>query len=82
MPEAPLSDEVLVCEVLEPGVDPDGETVIHLFAWLQNGEDASETGDTISAFKTATGDQWTCQVNAWDGTLQSEPVQVTVLIGE
>ena len=79
-PEAPLTSDLLTCNVVEPGVDPELETVIHQFAWARNGEDANEHNDTITALKTSPGDSWICQVTAWDGQHQSEPVQATVTI--
>lgn len=81
-PAEPTDGDSLKCLVVEPGVDPEGLTVIHRFSWAVNGEDAGETNETITSFKTTVGDSWTCQVVAWDGYQNSEPAQTSVTILE
>ena len=80
VPAEPTDNDGLSCVVTESGVDPEGEVVIHQFAWLVNNEDAQLNGETVSAFKTSVGDVWECQVRAWDGVNQSEVVRASVTI--
>ena len=81
-PAEPTTSDALECLVVEPGVDPENLTVIHRFSWAVNGEDAGETTENITSFKTTVGDTWTCQVVAWDGYQNSEPAQTSVTILE
>ena len=79
-PAEPTDNDALTCVVTEPGIDPEGETVIHQFAWLVNNEDAQLNTESVSAFKTTVGDVWECQARAWDGVNQSEVVRASVTI--
>ncbi|MFT5587221.1 MAG: hypothetical protein ACI9VR_004829 [Cognaticolwellia sp.] len=68
----------LVCEVLRPSVDPDGDTVTYNILWTREGMpylgEQSESviaGDTVSADVLEEGDNWSCLMNAGDGVVET-----------
>ena len=67
--------EEMVCAIVEPGYDPDGDAVSHTVEWVLEDEawtgdvfDTYETGDTIDGADTVAEEAWTCIVTAHSTT--------------
>jgi hypothetical protein len=65
----------LVCVIDTDSVDPDGNSITYTFSWTVDGVDytgtastTTESGDTIDASETASGEVWKCTVTPNDGT--------------
>ncbi len=73
-PEAPTTDDDVVCFVTVDADDPDGHDVTYQYTWLDTeGEvDNGFAEDTMSASKTSSGQLLACQVNAFDGIAYGE----------
>ena len=72
-PEAPFSDEDLICRRTTEGEDPDGDPVSYRARWLVDGAPFTANvttggleGDTVPAAFTNAEETWTCQVVAFD----------------
>ena len=73
-PELPEPGEALVCEVIEPAVDVDGDAFTYVFNWSIDGEERPEyitlSTDGVASIPvgdTANAETWTCNVYADDG---------------
>jgi hypothetical protein len=87
-PSEPEEGDGLLCEVLEPAADPEGEPVSYAFAWKQDGSAwTGETGattyedDSIDGAETQDMETWTCEVTPSDPWGEGEPGSASVLIG-
>ncbi|MFH1463780.1 MAG: hypothetical protein ABIO70_05265 [Pseudomonadota bacterium] len=84
-PEAGVDD--LVCEVLTPSTDADGDTLTYLMLWTRNGTSYTATaattwaGDTILASETGESETWVCTVTPSDGTTTGTSATASVDIG-
>lgn len=71
-PEAPYSDEDLLCSLTTPSTDADGDTVSYRVEWEVDGAPftASSTttieGDTVLAAQVGADEIWTCIMVAYD----------------
>ena len=93
LPEEPIpTEEDLVCTLSSPPLDADGDVIDVLISWMHNGvpytgglNQTTYPNDTIPAYFTADGDEWSCTVEATDDTLStsvtSEPIDVLCLYG-
>ncbi len=69
-PEAPGTDDDLVCELLTPSFDADMDTVSYRYTWRANGKTYASSPDEpqrVAASATARGQNWECQVTPTDG---------------
>jgi hypothetical protein len=73
LPEAPTTDDDLICVVTEPAFDPDGDELSTTFAWTVDDvafEASASTvyeGDTVPAAATGGTERWRCVVTVSDG---------------
>jgi len=79
-PPSPLSTQDLNCLITVGSADPDGQPITYTYSWFKNGTPAIISTAVVSAAETSSGDEWTCQVVANDGTLDSLPGEDTVAI--
>ena len=80
-PANPLAPEDLNCLIQIGSSDPDGNQITYTYSWFKNGVAALIADPTVPASETTAGDEWTCQVVANDGALDSDPGEDTVTIG-
>ena len=80
-PTDPQNTDDLVCDVVTPSTDADGDIVSYSYAWDVDGLDAGIASDTVPASDTTVGDAWTCTVAADDGDDVSADATDTVSIG-
>ena len=80
-PSNPLSNDDLSCLIQIGSSDPDGNPITYAYSWFKNGIAALVIVPTMPASETTAGDEWTCQVVANDGALDSVPGEDTVTIG-
>lgn len=66
-PADPVPGETLVCGVLTPATDPDGDTVTVDYTWDRGGTDVGLAVDTVPAGTTGEGEMWTCTAVPTDG---------------
>ena len=77
----------LVCEVLTPATDADGDTLTYLMAWTRNGAAYTATaattwaGDTILASETGEAETWVCTATPHDGTTYGTAATASVDLG-
>jgi hypothetical protein len=74
IPDPATALDDLLCEVVTPSTDAEGDPIAYGFTWLRDGVDVSEdavttnvVGDTIGWESTAPGQVWTCEVRGNDG---------------
>lgn len=68
-PSSPIEGvDDLVCNIVTPSVDLDGQTVTYEYEWRKNNVQTSYTSNTIPASATSGGDSWKCSVRPYDGT--------------
>jgi hypothetical protein len=72
-PEAPRKGQALLCDVVVPSTDGDGDRLTYVIDWYRDGAlytGATETtvhdGDTLPGSATRVGEVWTCAAQAWD----------------
>lgn len=82
VPAEPATNQPLRCDVVEPGIDPDGDTVSHAFRWLKNGVDSGIVGEQVERSATEPGDTWTCIAAASDGELDGPEAETAVDVTE
>lgn len=87
-PEEPELGEGLLCEILDPASDPEGDSVSYAFSWQRDGSTwtgatGSETypGDRIPDGETGDLETWTCEVTPSDPWGEGDPGTASVLIG-
>lgn len=80
VPNPATQDAPMVCMIVVPAIDPDGDAVDYLIDWFRN--DAPWTGptarthydgDTIPAGITVAGDIWSCTATPTDGSAEGPP---------
>jgi hypothetical protein len=73
-PERPGVEKPLVCEIIKPGEDADGDPLTHTFRWWRNDalESAYDGKTELPAAALAKGDLWRCQAVAHDGQAAGE----------
>ena len=73
-PDTPVTTDDLVCTVVTPSTDPDGDDVVYTYDWYKDGvlqqttPDTTALTDTLSFSLTAKGETWRCVVTPSDGT--------------
>jgi hypothetical protein len=82
VPAEPATNQPLRCDIVEEAVDPEDNPVSYRIEWLQDDTETTWTEATLPASATAMGEEWTCQVTATDGELDSPMVEARVTIGE
>lgn len=80
-PEGPTDEDELVCTIVKPSIDEDGDTINQSISWSLDGTSytgATETttlpGDTIPAEIPVDGEVWQCTVEVDDGVDAITPV--------
>ena len=80
-PGQPVPPELPVaCVLLQPGLDPEGETVYHRFSWSVDGEPHEFEGSELPSKHTQGGQEWECRVTPFDGQNEGPSDAVSVLI--
>lgn len=85
-PSSPVEQEDnVVCEIVAPAFDADGDVISYTFAWDWDGTPYTgtttfETGDTVHALDTVENEVWTCQVTPFDGEESGLDGLATVVI--
>ncbi len=79
-PEAPTTDDSLLCLVSSPSVDPDGDPVFYAFSWWVDGTEAGMVDAMVDASLLAPGQVWTCRVTPSDGELAGPAGEASVTI--
>jgi formylglycine-generating enzyme required for sulfatase activity len=89
-PTDPVGGDALVCEIVGPATDADGDFISYTVSWTVDGvaytdaEDGALVGDTVPAFAAAPGESWACAATASDGSasVASEGDDVLVVGGD
>ena len=80
LPADPFTADDLTCIIFQGSADPEGEPISYAFQWFRDSAPTLNISDTVEAAETAALDEWTCQVMASDGTLNSNAVTASVVI--
>ena len=76
----------LTCELVDPGVDADGDLVHHELEWTVDGVPFTQTvdtfrsGDTVPASETRNHQTWTCTVTPDDGAEEGPTSSTSVTV--
>jgi hypothetical protein len=79
IPDFPTTTDDLVCIIVTPSIDPDGDPVTYTYEWYKNDILQTEyTADTLPASATTVGDVWKCVVtpHGSDGPPGSDEVTI------
>jgi hypothetical protein len=79
-PAAPLTVDDLRCLITQGSADPEGQPIVYTYVWYHDGVPALNDGDLVTADQTAAEEEWTCEVTANDGTLDSNPALASVVV--
>ncbi len=79
-PSDPADGDDLVCDVVTPSTDADGDALSYAYAWTVDGSDAGISSDTVPAGDTSVGESWVCSVVADDGESVSAAASDTVVV--
>jgi hypothetical protein len=86
-PIKPLAGEPLSCHLIQPTMDPDRDSLTHVYTWFIGDEkgytkDKPIGGEAVfPAGKTHKGEHWVCRAAASDGQLTGPESSVAVTIG-
>lgn len=80
-PANPLTTDDLSCLITVGSADPDGNPITYTYRWFRSGVQALISSSVLPSSETAAGEEWTCQVTANDGALDSLPGEDTVVVG-
>jgi len=78
-PDFPVTTDDLVCTIITPSIDPDGDPVTYTYEWYKNGVlQSAYTTNTVPASATTVGDVWKCVVtpHGSDGPPDSDEVTI------
>ena len=81
-PGSPLSNDNLVCEIITPSTDPDGDPITYSYSWYK--DDVVQPGltsSTVHSSNTAKGETWQVVVTPNDGTDDGPSASDQVTIG-
>ena len=84
-PEAPHTDDALVCTIVDESLVGDGLTAEYEYVWTQGAVVVThgpkvDLTDTLEAYQTLKNETWTCSVRCWDGGEYSELATDSVTI--
>ncbi len=86
-PRRPLSSDDLVCNLSGTTPDPDGDILLHSYAWfLLKGKERTssgkpeQTGRMLGASHTRKGQRWMCRAVASDGQASGSAAEASVAI--
>lgn len=80
-PDAPTADDVLVAQILQDAVDPDGGAVTYRYAWSVDGALQPDlTSDRVQPNQTLGAQVWSVQVFADDGWAEGAPGHASATI--
>ncbi|MCP4867269.1 MAG: hypothetical protein GY898_00945 [Proteobacteria bacterium] len=80
-PPEPTTDDDLRCLITQGSADPEGQPITYHYTWYADGVPTVVAGDTVSSDQTINLQEWTCEVVANDGTLDSNTAVDMVQIG-
>ena len=81
-PDSPYTTDDLLCSIITPSTDTDGDTVSYSYAWYKDDVlQASLTTNTVDDTLTTKGETWKCVVTPNDGSADgpTDDDQVTIL---
>jgi hypothetical protein len=71
-PDSPDTTDDLVCTIITPSYDPDGDAITYRYDWYKNCV-WQFTGETVLSLLTSKGETWKCVVTPNDGTEDGAP---------
>jgi len=78
-PDFPVTTDDLVCIIITPSIDPDGDPVTYTYEWYKNGIlQSAYTTNTVPASATTVGDVWKCVVTPHGSDGPPDEDQVTI----
>lgn len=80
-PPDPTTSDDLRCLITQGSADPEGQPIQYIYTWYRDGVPTLIDTDEVTADQTANLEEWTCEVVASDGTLDSNPAIDVVQIG-
>ena len=78
-PDSPDTTDDLICTIITPSYDLDGDTITYRFYWYRNNV-LQFTGETVLSLITEEGETWKCVVTPNDGTEDGPPGKDLVTI--
>jgi hypothetical protein len=79
-PEAPDTEQPLLCAVVSAAEDIDGDAITYTFAWTLDGADAGIGSDTVLPSLTDRGQEWSCTASPSDGTSEGPGASASVVV--
>lgn len=80
-PENPSDDDDITVTLVQPSVDPEGDTITYRYRWLKNGTETGLQNDTLPAAATSRGETWKVFVTPSDGLMDGLPSSAETNIG-
>jgi len=78
-PDFPVTTDDLVCIIITPSIDPDGDPVTYTYEWYKNDIlQPAYTTNTLPASATTVGDVWKCVVTPHGSDGPPDEDQVTI----
>ena len=84
-PAEPTDNDLLICEIVEESVDPDGDEVTYEFSWWVDGLELGVVDVEpawVAAEQTLPGEVWRCVVTPLDYSEQGPTANASVTIGD
>jgi hypothetical protein len=81
-PSDPDDDDTLLCVIIKPSPDVEGDPIDYTFEWFRDDKFALSDVSEVDASETSPGEQWTCVVTPSDDFAEGEPGIDEVTIGE
>ena len=80
-PAEPVAgDDDLICSLVSPAVDADGDSISYEYAWFVDGVATSHMTDTITGSLTDSFENWQCVVTPNDGLVDGSPATTSVTV--
>ena len=80
-PGDPTTSDDLRCLITQGSADPEGQPIEYIYTWYRDGVPTLIDTDEVFSDQTTNLEEWTCEVVATDGTLESNAAIDVVQIG-